>query len=253
MHVGFVYAKYHLPLDMGVLGGGREEKRREIEYFKPLPLICRVSTSLLCVETLRSKGCTQLSWSQITEPGQLHSSPSIFYTLLPLPSHRYHPQPTTSGLSASWQGTEVERRDPRVTGSALCCHSSQDNLRDTNTCLPPDCAVMLLRACRTITPIPWEAHSDSQQHWLHTLQASKPEAGYWGQGKEYWTTCPETIWAVQNSNSSLVGQDPGKHGSSGISTHCSNRSQPHAGRTPMSTPSLWLLQLALLKINFEML
>lgn len=189
---GICTCKVSSPPGYGGVGWGKGGRRREVEHFKPRPLICRVSTSLLCVETLRSKGCTQLSWSQITEPGQLHSSPSIFYTLLPLPSHRYHPQPTTSGLSASWQGTEVERGDPRITGSALSCHSSQDNLRDTNTCLPTNCAVMLLRACRTITPIPWEAHSDSQQHWLHALQASKPAAGYWGQGKEYWTACPET-------------------------------------------------------------
>lgn len=94
-------------------------------------------------------------------------------SLLPLPSHRYHPQPTTSGLSASWQGTEVGRGDQRITGPAFSCHSSQDKLRDTNTCLPTHYAVMLLRACRTIKPSPSEAQSDSHQHWLHTLQASK--------------------------------------------------------------------------------
>lgn len=113
-------------------------------YFKPLTLICGVSTSLLHTETLRSKGCKQPSQSQVTDQGSSTPAPA-YGSLLPLPSHRYHPQPTTSGLSASWQGTEVGRGDQRITDSAFSCHSSQDKLRDTNTCLATRCAVMRLR------------------------------------------------------------------------------------------------------------
>lgn len=106
-----LYMQVSSPPGYGGVGRGKGGKRREVEYFKPLPLICRVSIALLCAETLRSKGCTQLSWSQATEPGQLHSSASIrvtsaFSTDTTLSPPHQGCQP--AGKELSWGGETKE-------------------------------------------------------------------------------------------------------------------------------------------------
>lgn len=244
MHVGFVYASIISPWIWGCWAGeGRKKKRSWVFQATPFDLQSKYSTAV-CRDT-----SVQGLYTAVMEPGHrtraapLQRQHKGHFCLF----HRYHPQPTTSGLSASWQGTELGRGDQRITGSAFSCHSSQAKLRDTNTCLPTHCAVILLRACRTITPIPSKSHSDSQQHWLHTLQASKPAAGY--SGEQHAPKSPELC---ETATPVLCYKDPGKHCGSGICTHCSNRSQSHAGKTPRSMPSLWLLQLVLHKMNFEM-
>lgn len=208
------------------VGRGKGGKRREVEYFNPLPLICRVSTSVLCAERLRCKGCTQLSWSQVTEPGQLHSSTSIWVTSAsslpqtPPPAHHLR---AVSQLARNWGG---ERRPKN---HRLCLLLSQQSRQAERYKHLPTHTL----CCDAVQGLQdYDTHALRGTQWLHTLQASKPALGYWGQGKEYWTVCPETTWAVQNSNSSLVQLDRGKHHGSGICTHCSNRSQSHAGRTP---------------------
>lgn len=191
-----LYMQVSSPPGYGGVGRGKGGKRREVEYFKPLPLICRVSIALLCAETLRSKGCTQLSWSQATEPGQLHSSASIRVTsAFSTDTTLSPPLRAVSQLARNWAGegrpknhrlclllsqqSSQAKRYKHLPTHTLCCHPAQ-GLQDYYT------------------------HPLKVTQWLtaaltsHSASIKTSSRVFWG------TACPKITWAVQNSNSSLV-------------------------------------------------
>lgn len=148
------------------VGEGRKKKRSWIFQATPFDLQRKYITAV-CQDTSVQGLCTA-----VMEPGhRIRAAPlqrqhmghfCLFpptYTTLSPPPQGCQP----AGKELRWGG---ETKESQALPSPVT--AVKRYLRDTNTCLPTHCALMLFRACRTITPIPSEAQ------WLTAALTSHP-------------------------------------------------------------------------------